>query len=466
MISFLVCCFGLLMSTSVAVEEETDEEKAAAILEKTAASVRSGHYKSVVGRYRNLARDYPDTPAGKTAQRRLAKNTYLGATDVLRHGPSNNRVDVVSMGDGFELGQQGDFDTLAKVTARNFERYDVLDEYYPYFNFIRVNLASEESGVSGYNRAYDTTLGARRSGAIQGQVAVNRGKVFSILDELPEHDRLAIAYVKNGDLGTGGAGVASVGGRSPKTMVHEFGHAFASLMDEYSSNTGHRGQVSSGPNVSATDDEDRVPWKHWLEARVSGVGIYQGADGRPKGAWKPTHNRIMDTGVDFCAVCREAIVLRIYSLVDPIDSADPVAHTSREDMIRLDGRRTLGEVETYDFTVQTLRPKHSLVGQFWILSGQEMVTPTTPDLERREKDRRRRGPLAKIHKKPDSVDSVNKSGRFTLTVDPRDLDPGMYQIVFRVHDPTKVRGERHPWVLKDDAEVLRSERMWWVLVVR
>lgn len=457
--------FSAIVLSLTSAQEETDAEKAAAILEKTAASVDSGHYASVVGRYRNLVKDYLNTPAGAIAKRRLDKNTYLGATDLIRTGPSNNRVDVVSMGDGFELDQQGDFDTLAKVTARNFERYDVFEEYLPYFNFLRVNLASQESGVSGYNREYDTTLLARRSGAIQGQVAVDRSRVFAMLDELPDHDRLAIVYVKNGDLGTGGGGVASVGGRSPKTMVHEFGHAFASLMDEYSSNTGHRGQVSSGPNVSATADRQQVPWKHWLDARVPGVGVYQGADGRPKGAWKPTHNCIMDTGVDFCAICREAIVLRIYSLVDPIDSCEPDAQTTQEQMIRIDGRSTTsGDIPT--FTVQTIRPKHSLVGRFWILSGQEMIAPTNPDLNRAMRDRGHRGPLAKISKEPHLTDSVNGSGRFRLTIDPRDLEPGPHQVVFRVEDPTEVRGDRHPWVLKDDRELLWSERMWWVVVVR
>ena len=35
-------------------------------------------------------------------------------------------------------------------------------------------------------------------------------------------------------------------------------------------------------------EEARVPWVHWLEAKHPGVGVYEGAAGRVKGAWRPT----------------------------------------------------------------------------------------------------------------------------------------------------------------------------------
>lgn len=45
-----------------------------------------------------------------------------------------------------------------------------------------------------------------------------------------------------------------------------------------------------------------------------------------------------------------------------------------------------------------------------------------------------------------------------------ELAPGHYQVVCRVHDDSKPSGQQWPWVLKDDAELLHSERVWWIVV--
>ena len=37
-------------------------------------------------------------------------------------------------------------------------------------------------------------------------------------------------------------------------------------------------------------------------------------------------------------------------------------------------------------------------------------------------------------------------------------------ITLRVRDTTELRSERWPWVLKDDRDLLVSERIWWLQV--
>ncbi len=457
----------LLAAVAIVPAEQDREKEASELLAKAEKGVEAGQFIKAVNTYKRLEKEYADTDAGRRAARRTGKNAYLGAADLVRNGPSKNRVDVAVMGDGFELEQQGDFNTLAKVAPRNFERYAVLEEYYGYHNFIRVNVRSAESGVDGHGREYETALGAYRSGAIQGQVAVRTDRVRAVLNELPEHDDIAIAFVKNGDLGTGGDGIASVGGRSPETMIHEWGHAFASLMDEYSANTGHRGQVNTGPNVSRTDDPKQVPWRHWLEKRVSGVGIYQGADGRPQGAWKPTTNCIMDVGVDFCEVCREALILEIYRFVDPIEESAPPPHRSADDAIEIDKTQSVRKLMPVEFRVRVMEPaNHSIEVSFWVLPEDAAPTWTDPDVDRALKDRRQRGALAPIEAKPAQRRSVAKGGLHVFQVDPRDYEPGRYRVICRAVDDTKVRGEKRPWVLKDEAGLLESERSWWLFLMQ
>jgi hypothetical protein len=47
---------------------------------------------------------------------------------------------------------------------------------------------------------------------------------------------------------------------------------------------------------------------------------------------------------------------------------------------------------------------------------------------------------------------------------PKDLEPGVWRLVCRVKDATLLRGEKFPWVLKDDESLLASERAWWIEV--
>lgn len=437
-------------------------DAAAELLAAAETAAKNGAYAKAHAQYKRLAKEFPDTPAGRIAARRAEPSAYLGVADLVRTGPSANRVDVVVMGDGFTLPHLDQFESIAKSVPKTLARAAVFEEYEAYFNYLRAAVVSAEDGVDEYGRTYDTALNGFRSGGIQGQVAVDRNAVHGVLAQMPEQDGLAIAIVKLGELGTGGGGVATVGGRAPKTTVHEWGHAFANLMDEYSANTGERGQVSSGPNVAATDDPKRVPWRHWLEERVSGIGVYQGADGRPKGAWKPTNNCIMDVGVDFCPVCREAIVLAIYRLVDPIEEVVPPAHDGPGRRIQLSSRTPLRERQPIEFTVRTLRPKsHSLEADWYVVRDADAPPPRPGGTG----DRSQRGALASL---PGAARKSGKAlqGRDSFTFDSTDFEPGLWRVVCRVKDGARPVGAKEPWVLADPAGLLESERVWWIEITQ
>lgn len=58
----------------------------------------------------------------------------------------------------------------------------------------------------------------------------------------------------------------------------------------------------------------------------------------------------------------------------------------------------------------------------------------------------------------------NPSGTHQFTLEAERLEPGAYVIVCRAQDPTRVHGERLPWVLSDPNGVLSSERRWNLIV--
>jgi hypothetical protein len=72
--------------------------------------------------------------------------------------------------------------------------------------------------------------------------------------------------------------------------------------------------------------------------------------------------------------------------------------------------------------------------------------------------------LAPIARKPDFRSDNAADGVYEFRVDPRDLAPGDYALVARAEDKTELRGEKWPWVLLDEAELLRSERVWRIRV--
>ena len=73
-----------------------------------------GQYTRAVSIYKRVAKIWPHTQAGKEAFRRSQKTAYLGWGEIVRNGPSQNRLDVVLMGDGYRLGDQNDFDDVAR----------------------------------------------------------------------------------------------------------------------------------------------------------------------------------------------------------------------------------------------------------------------------------------------------------------------------------------------------------------
>jgi hypothetical protein len=344
-----------------------------------------------------------------------------------------------------------------------FERVEPFREYWSYFNFVRGVCLSADAGVDGYGRQYDTLLGGMTRDTEAGHVGLDPERVGDALRQIPGHDGIAVVFVKLGILGTGYSGVAVIGGRNAPTVIHEFGHAFGRLSDEYSSYTNERGAPRDGINVAATEDPERVPWRHWLEARHPSVGIHEGALGQPMDAWRPTASGcLMNDAEVFCPVCREALVLRIYSIVDPIDSVEPRAPPPgiREPILLWD--------EPVEIRVRTMRPAtHDLDVEWWIepaakypASGAEGV----PVKRRGPPDRRARGPLVERTDRATKRMGAGKDGVAVLRLSRQDLEPGEYRITCRVRDTTLLRAEKFPWVLKDEHGLLESERVWWLEV--
>ncbi len=130
-----------------------------------------------------------------------------------------------------------------------------------------------------------------------------------------------IAGLMNTSLYAGGGGfvgwVASDNQYAGNTLIHELGHSYAKLQDEYLDpalvETNLLEWISDSVHVSASKTE--LNWSHWLgyEDELGIVGAYEGGYYRETGVWRATETSAMrDTLKPFSAPQKEEWIRRFY----------------------------------------------------------------------------------------------------------------------------------------------------------
>jgi len=136
---------------------------------------------------------------------------------------------------------------------------------------------------------------------------------------------------------------------APEIVVHELGHSFGNLADEYwFSGTGE------SPNKTKNNDPATNRWKNWIGTNNVGVFPYEESP-----TWfRPHQNCEMRyLNREFCSVCKQQLVERVHSLQNPIDSFTP----SNAASINLSGPIT--------FNVNEILPIPNTLKNTWNLNG-------------------------------------------------------------------------------------------------
>ena len=158
-------------------------------------------------------------------------------------GSSINRLDLVVMGDGYTAAElaSGKYASDVAAAMNGFFTEPPYNEYSPYFNVYRVEVASAESGVDHPARGVlrNTALDAAYDCAgITRLICVNTSKVNAILaSSLPAPTARDLILVLVNDPEYGGSGgavaVSSTHSAAVQLVLHEVGHTLAQLADEY-----------------------------------------------------------------------------------------------------------------------------------------------------------------------------------------------------------------------------------------
>ncbi len=246
--------------------------------------------------------------------------------DILRSGPPEVCIDVVILPEGYTAGEMETFYQDAAIAVESFIGHQVFSELRDRFNFVAVELPSAETGVSVPRRGEwkDTALGSHFDTFYSDRylTTLELERMHDLLAGIPyEH----IIILANTDT-YGGGGIfnsymltTAHHSAFPPVVVHEFGHSFGGLADEYAYDDQYEEQYFPEvepwePNIT-TQADFGAKWKGMMGR--DGVGLVEGAGYQSKGVWRPAEDCRMRTNAhpDFCPVCSEAIrrMVRFYT---------------------------------------------------------------------------------------------------------------------------------------------------------
>ena len=246
--------------------------------------------------------------------------------DILRSGPAQECIDVVILPEGYTAAEMDLFYSDAAAAVESFMNHEAFGELRDRFNFVAVELPSAESGVSVPRKGEwrDTALGSHFDTFYSDRylTTLHLKRMHDLLAGLPyEH----IIILANTDT-YGGGGIfnsytltTAHHAQFKPVVVHEFGHSFVGLADEYFYDDQfveyyYPDVEPWEPNIT-TQADFSSKWEAMLGQ--PGVGLIEGGGYQSKGVWRASEDCRMKTNAaeDFCPVCTEAVraIVRFYT---------------------------------------------------------------------------------------------------------------------------------------------------------
>ncbi len=251
---------------------------------------------------------------------------------VMKNGTIAERINLVFMGDGYTAGEQEKFITDVNDILNGMFSQSPFKEYKNYFNAYAIKVISLESGANHpkntsdsdcttpvvvVNNYFGSTFDYQ--GIHRLLYPTNLSKVINVLSaNFPLYDQAFVAVNSPYYGGAGGfVATCSDNVNGVDVAIHEIGHSFAGLADEYWAGASF---AAEKPNMTKQTDPGLVKWKNWMG--VSGVGIYSHSG---DASWKKPHQncKMGVLNVPFCKVCSETFVERFHLFVQPLSGFEP-----------------------------------------------------------------------------------------------------------------------------------------------
>ena len=241
-------------------------------------------------------------------------------------------VDIVILPEGYTQAEMGKFVKDCDFFVKSLFDYAPYDRYRESFNIRGLMVASEESGCTmpGDN-IYKNTAMRFSFWTFDSErycMSTDNRDIRDLAGQVP-YDQI---YVLVNTKKYGGGGIynfycssASSNSFSSDVIIHEFGHGFAGLADEYyTDETGYDHMYNLEvepwePNITTRVDFSNK-WGDMLDKKTPvptprekkyehTIGVFEGGGYEAKGVFSPHMDCLMKTfrGHEFCPVCQRAI---------------------------------------------------------------------------------------------------------------------------------------------------------------
>ncbi|MCX7553104.1 M64 family metallo-endopeptidase [Marinicella sp. S1101] len=313
-------------------------------------------------------------------------------------GQADNRVNLLIMSEGYTNAQQTDFNADVDGVIAYMQTFEPYQSYTNFVSYDRLFTASAQSGADKpadcfggdavtVNTAFD---GSYCVASIRRLLTVNSTKIYTAAAAVPNWDEIIVIVNDNEYGGSGGAfSTFSTNVAANDIFIHEYGHSFTGLADEYDSPfpgfpaCSDISSPSCEANVTDVVSRNSIKWNYLINQSTpvptpetaqygNDIGLFEGARYLETGMYRPKdfcNMRVLSAG--FCAVCQEAYVLKIYdvlyadagrlSLLEP-DTASPAGATVSA-MVSV----------PVNFSIDTLQPTHDL-SITWSVNGSPQNT--------------------------------------------------------------------------------------------
>ncbi|KAI9293183.1 hypothetical protein K502DRAFT_306742 [Neoconidiobolus thromboides FSU 785] len=193
-------------------------------------------------------------------------DTTTEVRKLLNSGDPKNRIDVVFMGDGYQLSEKEKFFSDVDYLVKKLFEGVTFSSYFPIYNVWAVYVESKDSGITRANIKKDTAFSLYRPGEELRAIYYPDETVNIINNYCKLTGEFACDYkvvIANDEYygGVGGDIIISTSSKRSGSVVlnHEMGHTFADVGDEYDNSYAYY-----GANSEEVKNFNEVKWKHWL----------------------------------------------------------------------------------------------------------------------------------------------------------------------------------------------------------
>lgn len=272
---------------------------------------------------------------------------------IVKSGDISDCVDLAIVAEGYTADQMDKFYKDCERAADALFSHEPFKTLKNRFNVVAVGSISQESGPSepGKNIWHNTVLGTHYDTFYSDRYLTtsNVHKLFDLLSGVPfEHIIVLINTSRYGGGGIYNQWMCSSSDHATfkQVLVHEFGHSYAGLADEYAYSSNYTEWYPADtepwePNITTLHDfskkwKDMIPVgtpiptttntkgsqttrpkniendgkRENLNDKTKKVGVYEGAGYQMKGVYRPAELCRMNVNEveDFCPVCTRAII--------------------------------------------------------------------------------------------------------------------------------------------------------------